>query len=89
MSTSGHSHYYGFGPEPDARSADGAFERGRVPPAENVATKAGRRAISDQIESMCDDLELVFTAEHGRPFGEPVTKALTDELMDIAERLRE
>ena len=58
-------------------------------PAENVATKTGRRTIASELDLICDNLDLVFSCDSGTPRGESPAQVLIDELQDIADRLRD
>lgn len=67
----------------EPRSATGLL------PAENVATKTGRRTIAAELDLICDNLDLAFACDTGTPRGESPAQVLIDELQDIADRLRD
>lgn len=59
-----------------------------IPPHENVATKAGRRAVADELSAIAETVDAVWSCETGTPRGESPAQVLVDELEELAERLR-
>ena len=77
-----------FGP-PRGRTPQQPRSETGLPPAENVATKTGRRTIANELDLICDNLDLVFACDTGTPRGQSPAQVLIDELQDIADRLRD
>lgn len=62
--------------------------RAGIPPHENVATKAGRRAVADELSEIAATVDEVWSCETNSPRGQSPAQVLVDELEELAERLR-